>query len=103
VNTRPHPLALYFFGPDGPGRKLVLEHTTSGNVTINDTMLHYAQEDLPLGGVGLSGMGAYHAIEGFKTMNHLKGVFTQGNVNFTDLFRPPYGKILDLLVKWTLR
>jgi coniferyl-aldehyde dehydrogenase len=103
VNARPRPLALYFFGPDGPGRKLVLARTTSGGVTINDTILHYAQEDLPFGGVGMSGMGAYHAFEGFKTMSHAKGVFEQGRVNFIDLFRPPYGKVFDLLLRWTLR
>jgi coniferyl-aldehyde dehydrogenase len=103
VNARPRPLALYYFGPDGPGRRLVLERTISGNVTINDTILHYAQEDLPFGGVGQSGMGAYHAVEGFKTMSHAKGVFEQAGVNFTDLFRPPYSRIFDLLVKWTLR
>ena len=103
VNARPRPLALYFFGPDGPGRKLVLARTTSGGVTINDTILHYAQEDLPFGGVGMSGMGAYHAFEGFKTMSHAKGVFEQGRVNFINLFRPPYGKVFDLLLRWTLR
>jgi coniferyl-aldehyde dehydrogenase len=103
VNARPRPLALYYFGPNGPGRKLVLERTTSGNVTINDTMLHYAQEDLPFGGVGQSGMGAYHAIEGFKTMSHAKGAFTQANVNMTDLFRPPYSKLFDALLKFILR
>jgi len=103
VNARPRPLALYFFGPDGPGRKLVLARTTSGGVTINDTILHYAQEDLPFGGVGMSGMGAYHAFEGFKTMSHAKGVFEQGRVNFIELFRPPYGKVFDLLLRWTLR
>ena len=103
VNARPRPLALYYFGPNGPGRKLVLERTISGNVTVNDTNLHYAQEDLPFGGVGMSGMGAYHAIEGFKTMSHAKGVFTQANVNMTDLFRPPYSKLFDLLLKFVLR
>ena len=103
VNARPRPLALYYFGPNGPGRKLVLERTTSGNVTVNDTNLHYAQEDLPFGGVGSSGMGAYHAIEGFKSMSHAKGVFTQANVNFTDMFRPPYSKLFDFLLKFVLR
>jgi coniferyl-aldehyde dehydrogenase len=103
VNARPRPLALYYFGPNGPGRKLVLERTVSGNVTVNDTNLHYAQEDLPFGGVGSSGMGAYHGIEGFKSMSHAKGVFTQANVNFTDMFRPPYSKLFDFLLKFVLR
>jgi coniferyl-aldehyde dehydrogenase len=103
VNARPRPLALYYFGPNGPGRKRVLERTTSGNVSINDTMLHYGQEDLPFGGVGLSGMGAYHAIEGFKTMSHAKGVFAQASLNMTDMFRPPYSKLFDLLLKFVVR
>lgn len=103
VNARPRPLVLYYFGPNGPGRKLVLERTISGNVTVNDTNLHYAQEDLPFGGVGSSGMGAYHGIEGFKSMSHAKGVFTQANVNFTDMLRPPYSKIFDALLKFILR
>jgi coniferyl-aldehyde dehydrogenase len=103
VNSRPRPLALYYFGPNGPGRRTVLERTTSGNVTLNDTILHYAQEDIPFGGVGQSGMGAYHAHEGFKTMSHAKGVFQQGRVNFANYFRPPFGKVFDLLLKIMLR
>ena len=103
VNARPRPLALYYFGPNGPGRRFVLERTTSGNVSINDTVLHYAQEDLPFGGVGLSGMGAYHAREGFRSMSHAKGVFEQARFNLTDLLRPPYGKVFDFLLRWNLR
>jgi coniferyl-aldehyde dehydrogenase len=103
VNARPRPLALYFFGPHGPGRKLVLEHTTSGNVAINETMLHYAQEDLPFGGVGQSGMGLYHGREGFKSMSHAKGVFAQGPISFADLIRPPYGRVFDFLLRWNMR
>jgi coniferyl-aldehyde dehydrogenase len=103
VNARPRPLALYFFGPAGAGRRLVLERTTSGNVTINDTVLHYAQEDLPFGGVGQSGMGAYHARDGFRSMSHAKGVFEQARFNFTNLIRPPYTRIFDFLLRWNLR
>jgi coniferyl-aldehyde dehydrogenase len=103
VNARPRPLALYFFGPDGPGRRMVLERTTSGNVTVNDTILHYAQEDLPFGGVGMSGMGAYHGREGFESMSHPKGVFEQARFNLTDLLRPPFGKVFDLLLRVNLR
>ena len=103
VNARPRPLALYYFGAKGPGQKLVLERTTSGNVTVNDTMLHYGQEDLPFGGVGLSGMGAYHAIEGFKTMSHAKAVFKQARFNLVDLFRPPFGRVFDFLLNIQLR
>jgi len=103
VNERPRPLALYFFGPKGPGRDLVLQRTTSGGVSINETNLHYAQDDLPFGGVGPGGMGAYHGPEGFKTMSHAKGVFEQASFNLTDVIRPPFGKLIERLVKFMLR
>ena len=59
----------------------ILERTTSGNATVNDTLLHYAQDDLPFGGVGPSGMGAYHGEEGFLALSHAKGVFIQSRWN----------------------
>jgi coniferyl-aldehyde dehydrogenase len=103
VNSRPRPLALYFFGPDGPGRRLVLERTTSGGVSINETNLHYAQEDIPFGGIGPSGMGAYHGHEGFKTLSHAKGIFEQGRFNFTDAIRPPFGRLFERVIGFLTR
>ncbi len=103
VNARSRPLALYFFGPDGPGRRLVLERTTSGGVAINETILHYAVDDIPFGGIGASGMGAYHGHEGFKTMSHAKGIFEQARLNFTDVVRPPFGKLFERIVDFLLR
>ncbi len=103
VNARPRPLALYFFGRDGQARHRVLERTTSGNVTINDTLLHYAVDDLPFGGVGASGMGAYHGEEGFKTLSHAKGIFQQTRWNLTGLLQPPFGWITELLTAYLLR
>jgi coniferyl-aldehyde dehydrogenase len=103
VNARPRPLALYFFGSDGPGRRQVLERTTSGGVSINECLLHYAQDDLPFGGVGASGMGAYHGREGFVALSHAKAVFEQAKINFTDLVRPPFGKMLDRMADFMLR
>jgi coniferyl-aldehyde dehydrogenase len=103
VNARPRPLALYFFGPRGPARDLVLQHTTSGGVSINETNLHYAQDDLPFGGVGPGGMGAYHGPEGFKTLSHAKGVFEQAGLNLTDIIRPPFGRLIERLVEFMLR
>jgi coniferyl-aldehyde dehydrogenase len=103
VNARPRPLALYFFGPDGPGLRLVLDRTTSGNVVINDTILHYAQDDLPFGGVGMSGMGAYHGPEGFKTLSHAKGVYQQPRFNVAEGVRPPFGKFFDFLAYFIMR
>lgn len=103
VNERPRPLALYFFGSVGPNRRKVLERTTSGNVTVNNTLMHYAQEDLPFGGVGPSGMGAYHGIEGFKALSHAKGVYQQGRWNMSGVLRPPFGGVADLILKLMLR
>jgi coniferyl-aldehyde dehydrogenase len=103
VNARPRPLALYLFGPDGAGRRRVLERTTSGNVNVNDTLIHYVQDDLPFGGVGASGMGAYHGPEGFKTLSHAKGIYTQARVTLAAGIRPPFGRIFDILSFFTLR
>jgi coniferyl-aldehyde dehydrogenase len=103
VNARPRPLSLYFFGPKGAGRRLVLERTTSGGVSINETLLHYAQDDIPFGGVGASGMGAYHGREGFRTFSHAKGIFEQSRLNLADMIRPPYGALFERLVDFLLR
>ncbi|WP_197716860.1 coniferyl aldehyde dehydrogenase [Mesorhizobium sp. DCY119] len=102
VNARPRPLALYYFGPEGADRAALLARTTSGNVGINNTLLHIAQDDLPFGGVGPSGMGAYHGIEGFRAMSHAKGVFVQGRWNFANLLRAPFGNLTDFAVRWVL-
>jgi len=103
VNARPRPLALYVFGTDGQGSQRVLERTISGNLVINDTMFHYAQDDLPFGGVGMSGMGAYHGPEGFKSMSHAKGVYEQPRFNVAEGVRPPFGRLFDFLSFFILR
>jgi coniferyl-aldehyde dehydrogenase len=103
VNARPRPLALYLFGRDRAIGRRVLERTTSGNVTINDTLLHYAVDDLPFGGVGASGIGAYHGEEGFRALSHAKGVFAQSRLNFAALLRPPFGRVTDLVLRYLLR
>ena len=81
----------------------VLDRTTSGNVTINDTLMHYAQDDLPFGGVGPSGMGAYHGVEGFRALSHAKGIFEQGRWNAADLLRAPFGRVADAILGFMLR
>jgi coniferyl-aldehyde dehydrogenase len=98
VNEHPRPLALYYFGHDGRSIDRVLSETISGGVTINETMLHVAQDDLPFGGVGPSGMGHYHAREGFETFSKKKPIFRQARINTTGLLRPPYGKMVDRLL-----
>jgi len=81
----------------------VLDRTTSGNVTINGTIMHVAQDDLPFGKVGASGMDAYHGVEGFRTLSHAKGIFEQGRWNFIELLRAPFGSRADTLLKFFLR
>jgi len=103
VNERPRPLALYYFGDDYNSRQKVLSGTTSGNVTINGTFSHIAQDDLPFGGVGESGMGAYHGVEGFRSLSHAKGIFVHGRWNGMDLFRAPFGKLTDRVINFFLR
>ena len=103
VNARPRPLALYYFGSSAANRTRVLTRTTSGGVTINGTLLHYPQEDLPFGGVGPSGFGAYHGIEGFRTFSHQKAVFEVGTWNGGALLRPPFGQLTDVILSWMLR
>lgn len=75
INARPRPLGLYYFGNDAAEQALVLNRTCSGGVTLNDVMHHAGLESLPFGGVGHSGMGAYHGIDGFRTFSHAKAVY----------------------------
>jgi coniferyl-aldehyde dehydrogenase len=99
VNSHDRPLALYYFGHDAAERERVLGRTTSGGVSVNDVMMHVAQEDLPFGGVGPSGMGAYHAREGFRTFSHARSVFTQTKIDaLGKMLRPPYGARFRKLV-----
>jgi coniferyl-aldehyde dehydrogenase len=103
VNARPRPLALYYFGSSTENRRWVLTHTTSGGVTVNGTLMHYVQDDLPFGGVGASGFGAYHAIEGFRAFSHQKAVFDVGRWNGGVLLRPPFGRLTNVILAWMLR
>lgn len=99
VNDHERPLALYYFGDDVAGRDKVINSTTSGGVCVNDTLFHLAQEELPFGGVGPSGIGSYHGIRGFQTFSHEKSVFYQSRFNSTGMFRAPYGKLFDTVIK----
>ena len=103
VNSRPRPLALYYFDRQPANIERVLNETVSGGVTINDTILHIAQDELPFGGVGPSGMGCYHGFAGFETFSVRKGVFRQSRWSAIGLFKPPYGALFDRLTKVLLR
>ncbi|MDO7836480.1 coniferyl aldehyde dehydrogenase [Sphingobium sp. HBC34] len=101
VNAQDRPLALYYFGNDRDERETLLERTTSGGVTINDVIMHCAQETLPFGGIGPSGMGVYHGVDGFREFSHRKSVHTQLNKDLAPmkLFRPPYGDKIRAFVR----
>lgn len=94
VNRRDRPLGLYYFGSDKAERRQVLDRTISGGVTVNDVIFHISQEELPFGGIGPSGMGAYHGEIGFRTFSHAKAVYSQPRIDVAGLagLKPPYGK-----------
>jgi coniferyl-aldehyde dehydrogenase len=100
VNDRPRPLALYFFGYDDDAIASVVDRTVAGGMSVNETLMHFAQDDLPFGGVGPSGIGHYHAREGFDTFTKKKPIFYQARVNSAGLIRPPYGKTIDLALRF---
>ena len=92
------PLALYWFGTDAAARDRVMIETVAGGVTINDCLYHLAQENQPFGGVGASGMGAYHGEWGFRTFSHAKPIFHRPDLSGLGLMRPPYGRLFDRML-----
>ncbi|MBR9987784.1 MAG: coniferyl aldehyde dehydrogenase [Desulfosarcina sp.] len=100
VNGRPRPLALYYFDENSQRIQTVLNQTRSGGVCINDALAHVAQDDLPFGGIGQSGMGAYHGRAGFLTFSKARPVFERGRLNSTRLAWPPYGRRIH---RWLYR
>ncbi|CRM22905.1 Coniferyl aldehyde dehydrogenase [Pseudomonas sp. 24 E 13] len=99
INQRPRPLALYYFGYNKSEQDRVLHETHSGGVCLNDTLLQVAQDDLPFGGIGPSGMGHYHGREGFLTFSKAKGVLVKQRLNAAKLIYPPYGKSIQTLIQ----
>ena len=99
VNAKDRPLGLYYFGEDQAEKDRVLTRTTSGGVTVNDTIMHVAMEDLPFGGVGPSGMGSYHGVDGFRQFSHRKAVYQQPTSKFIENqlknIRAPYGEAIQ--------
>ncbi|EAW29854.1 coniferyl aldehyde dehydrogenase [marine gamma proteobacterium HTCC2143] len=94
IEPRRNPLAMYYFGKDKQEQEFLLSHVPSGGVCINDITLHYVQEDLPFGGVGASGMGAYHGPEGFRSLSHARAIYSQTMIDVLPIVgaRPPFGK-----------
>ncbi|MBO6768660.1 MAG: coniferyl aldehyde dehydrogenase [Erythrobacter sp.] len=105
VNEHDRPLGLYYFGQDGDEREKVLARTISGGVTVNDVIFHVSMEDLPFGGVGSSGMGSYHGVEGFREFSHARSVYTQPKIDVAKLggFKPPYGPATEKAIKTMMK
>ena len=90
INSKPKPLALYVFSKDSTVIKQTISHTSSGGVTVNDTLLQYVNHHLPFGGVGSSGMGSYHGKYGFIELSHLKAVVDKSLYFDAPQRYPPY-------------
>jgi acyl-CoA reductase-like NAD-dependent aldehyde dehydrogenase len=94
VNDRPKPLALYLFSKSKKIQEQILEHTSSGGVCINEVVMHVANDNLPFGGVGNSGMGVYHGKYSFEAFSHYKPVLNKSNLVDVPVRYAPYnGKI----------
>jgi coniferyl-aldehyde dehydrogenase len=100
INRRERPLALYWFGQNSAARDQVLAGTIAGGVSINDTLLHIAQEGLPFGGVGASGQGHYHGEFGFRQFSKEKPVFIQSRFSGGGIIRPPYKPSIERVLRW---
>ncbi|MEC7948743.1 MAG: aldehyde dehydrogenase family protein, partial [Myxococcota bacterium] len=99
VNDRPRPLALYYFDWNKKRIARMLQDTTSGGACINDTLWHNTQEELPFGGVGPSGTGSYHGLQGFLTFSHAKSVFLQRRFAAAKILNPPYSGLASGLYR----
>ena len=94
----PHPLALYWFDDDASRADWALRQTHVGGACINETLVHFAQDELPFGGIGASGMGHYHGKWGFEAFSKLTPVFRQSRLNGMHLFMPPYRPLVHRML-----
>jgi aldehyde dehydrogenase (NAD+) len=100
VSSRPKPLALYLFAKSKEIHRQVIERTSSGGACINDVVMHLAVPDLPFGGVGSSGMGAYHGRASFDTFSHKRSVLTKSEHLDVPLRYPPFSRLKLRALKW---
>jgi coniferyl-aldehyde dehydrogenase len=98
VNAGERPLALYVFAREEAVADEVLRRTTSGGACVNCAAVHGALPSLPFGGIGQSGSGRHHGIEGFKEFSNLRAVFVRGEGDLIEAFAPPYGPAAQALV-----
>ncbi|MFC1898315.1 aldehyde dehydrogenase [Candidatus Cloacimonadota bacterium] len=103
ITIRPKPLALYVFSSNKKFQDEILHKTSSGAAVVNDTVIHFANEHLPFGGVGNSGMGQYHGKAGFQTFSHHKSVMTNTNLFEIPKRYPPADKSTLKILKWLVK
>ncbi|KAA3642459.1 MAG: coniferyl aldehyde dehydrogenase [Proteobacteria bacterium] len=100
INQGDKPLTLYLFSNRRTTIRQVRQLTSSGSLAVNETLVHFAQQRLPFGGIGASGMGSYHGHQGFITMSHMKSVYYQSRLNGNDLVRAPFTKLKKKIINW---
>ncbi|PKV43265.1 coniferyl-aldehyde dehydrogenase [Janthinobacterium sp. 61] len=103
INAGPRPLAIYPFSNQADTVQLLIDTVMSGGVSVNDALYHVGQHDLPFGGVGESGMGHYHGVEGFHTFSKLRPVFYQARYSALKLLWPPYGQLASRVLAFLTR
>jgi len=103
IAARDKPLALYVFGEDDRAIESIIAGTTAGGTCINNAVVHFANGNLPFGGVGASGSGSYHGRFGFVAFSHERAVLQQGRIDMLKQVYPPYGESVAKMVKWMMR
>ncbi|MFT3707867.1 MAG: coniferyl aldehyde dehydrogenase [Archangium sp.] len=104
INARPRPLAFYYFDDSASRVDEVLPRVTSGGAAVNDCLVHFAQEELPFGGVGPSGIGSYHGFKGFETFSHARSVLASSPLSAArNIMKPPYGTLVDRSLEALIR
>jgi len=103
VKARPRPLALYVYTNDRSLEHWYVTHIMSGGVSINDGLIHAGLHALPFGGIGNSGMGHYHGLEGFTTFSKMRPIFRQGPIRMLNRMMPPYGKTSFKMLNFMLK
>ena len=102
VNAHDRPLSLYPFSHERASVEKILHNTLAGGVTVNDTVLHFGINNLPFGGIGPSGMGAYHGRAGFDAFSKALPILWQPRRAGSDLLKPPYSKVarfIDFIIR----
>jgi aldehyde dehydrogenase (NAD+) len=103
ITARDKPLALYVFGEDRARVDSIIDSTTAGGTCVNNTVIHFANPNLPFGGIGPSGTGNYHGVFGFRAFSHERAVLRQGRIDMLKTVYPPYGPKVARMLKWMFK